>query len=61
MEPVIAHIQITLRDLSVAEPFYDRLMALLGGGGATARHAGRIPSRQRNASAVERLASGRTE
>ena len=30
MEPVIDHIQITVRDLSVAEPFYDRLMPLLG-------------------------------
>ena len=30
MEPVIDHIQITVRDLRVAEPFYDRLMPLLG-------------------------------
>jgi catechol 2,3-dioxygenase-like lactoylglutathione lyase family enzyme len=30
MEPVIDHIQTTVRDLSVAEPFYDRLMPLLG-------------------------------
>lgn len=30
MKPVIDHIQITVRDLSVAEPFYDRLMPLLG-------------------------------
>lgn len=30
MKPVIDHIQITVRDMSVAVPFYDRLMPLLG-------------------------------
>jgi catechol 2,3-dioxygenase-like lactoylglutathione lyase family enzyme len=30
MEPIIDHIQITVRDLSVAEPFYDKLLPLLG-------------------------------
>lgn len=30
MKPVIDHIQITVRDLRVAAPFYDRLMPLLG-------------------------------
>ncbi len=30
MKPVIDHIQITVRDLRVAVPFYDRLMPLLG-------------------------------
>src|SRR5262245_25516441 len=30
MEPVIDHIQITVRDLDVAAAFYDRLMPLLG-------------------------------
>jgi catechol 2,3-dioxygenase-like lactoylglutathione lyase family enzyme len=30
VEPVIDHIQITVRDLSVAEPFYDKLLPLLG-------------------------------
>jgi catechol 2,3-dioxygenase-like lactoylglutathione lyase family enzyme len=30
MEPIIHHIQITVKDLRVAEPFYDRLMPLLG-------------------------------
>jgi catechol 2,3-dioxygenase-like lactoylglutathione lyase family enzyme len=30
MEPVIDHIQITVRDLAVAVEFYDRLMPLLG-------------------------------
>ncbi len=30
MEPVIDHIQITVRDFSVAVSFYDRLMPLLG-------------------------------
>ena len=30
MEPVIDHIQITVRDMAAAVPFYDRLMPLLG-------------------------------
>ena len=30
MEPTIDHIQITVSDMSVAEPFYDRLLPLLG-------------------------------
>jgi catechol 2,3-dioxygenase-like lactoylglutathione lyase family enzyme len=30
MQPVIDHIQITVKDLSVAAAFYDRLMPLLG-------------------------------
>ena len=30
MEPVIDHIQITVKDLDVAVAFYDRLMPLLG-------------------------------
>lgn len=30
MEPIIDHIQITVRDMSVAVPFYDRLLPLLG-------------------------------
>ncbi len=30
MEPIIDHIQITVKDLEFAEPFYDRLMPLLG-------------------------------
>ena len=30
MEPVIDHIQITVQDMRVAEPFYDKLMPLLG-------------------------------
>lgn len=30
MNPVIDHIQITVRDMDVAVPFYDRLMPLLG-------------------------------
>src|SRR5205823_6721970 len=30
MEPVIDHIQITVRDFPVAVAFYDRLMPLLG-------------------------------
>jgi catechol 2,3-dioxygenase-like lactoylglutathione lyase family enzyme len=30
MDPVIDHIQITVKDLSVAVAFYDRLMPLLG-------------------------------
>lgn len=30
MKPIIDHIQITVKDLAVAEPFYDKLMPLLG-------------------------------
>jgi catechol 2,3-dioxygenase-like lactoylglutathione lyase family enzyme len=30
MEPIIDHIQITVKDMSIAEPFYDKLMPLLG-------------------------------
>ena len=30
MEPVIDHIQITVQDMAVAVPFYDRLLPLLG-------------------------------
>lgn len=30
MEPIIDHIQITVRDMAVAVPFYDQLMPLLG-------------------------------
>jgi catechol 2,3-dioxygenase-like lactoylglutathione lyase family enzyme len=30
MTPIIDHIQVTVKDLSVAEPFYDKLMPVLG-------------------------------
>ena len=30
MQPIVDHIQITVRDLDAAVPFYDRLMPLLG-------------------------------
>ncbi len=30
MEPIIDHIYITVKDMSVAVPFYDKLMPLLG-------------------------------
>jgi len=30
MNPIIDHIQITVKDLSVAEPFYDKLLPLFG-------------------------------
>ena len=30
MEPIIDHIQITVRDMEVAAPFYDKLLPLLG-------------------------------
>jgi hypothetical protein len=30
MEPIVDHIQITVKDMSVAVPFYDKLMPLLG-------------------------------
>ena len=44
MEPIIDHIQITVKDLSVAEAFYDKLLPLLGfslrrkGGATIAEH-----------------------
>ena len=30
MQPIIDHIQITVKDMSIAVPFYDKLMPLLG-------------------------------
>lgn len=30
MEPIIDHIQITVKDMSIAAPFYDKLLPLLG-------------------------------
>jgi predicted lactoylglutathione lyase len=30
MKPVIDHIQITVKDLQIAEPFYDKFLAILG-------------------------------
>ena len=30
MKPISDHIQITVKDLKVAEPFYDKLMSILG-------------------------------
>ena len=30
MKPIIDHIQITVKDMKVAEPFYDKLMPILG-------------------------------
>jgi catechol 2,3-dioxygenase-like lactoylglutathione lyase family enzyme len=30
MKPIIDHIQITVRDLNVAAPFYDKMLTLLG-------------------------------
>lgn len=30
MKPIIDHIQITVRDVKTAEPFYDKLMPVLG-------------------------------
>ena len=30
MEPIIDHIQITVKDMSIAVPFYDRLLPVLG-------------------------------
>lgn len=30
MEPIIDHIQITIKDMSIAVPFYEKLMPLLG-------------------------------
>jgi len=30
MQPIIDHIQITVKDLKVAEPFYDKFLPILG-------------------------------
>src|SRR5207244_10048046 len=30
MEPIIVHIQITVKDMSIAVPFYDKLLSILG-------------------------------
>ncbi|MBD77887.1 MAG: glyoxalase [Crocinitomicaceae bacterium] len=30
MKPIIDHIQVTVKDLAVAEPFYDQLLSILG-------------------------------
>jgi hypothetical protein len=30
VEPLIDHIQITVKDMSLAEPFYEKLLPLLG-------------------------------
>lgn len=30
MEPIIDHLQITVKDLRIAEPFYDKFLPLLG-------------------------------
>lgn len=30
MEPIVSHIEITVRDMEVAVPFYDKLLSLLG-------------------------------
>ena len=30
MEPIIDHVQITVKDMSVAVPFYDKLLPILG-------------------------------
>jgi hypothetical protein len=30
MEPIIDHIQITVKDMDVAVPFYDKFLPLLG-------------------------------
>ena len=30
MKPIIDHIQITVKDLAIAEPFYDKLLPILG-------------------------------
>ena len=30
MKPIIDHIQITVKNMKIAEPFYDKLMPILG-------------------------------
>lgn len=44
MEPIVDHIQITVRDMAVAIPFYDALLPLLGFNGR--RAAARIDSHE---------------
>lgn len=44
MQPILDHIQVTVKDMAVAEAFYDKLMPLLGfdlarkGGGKIPKH-----------------------
>ena len=30
MQPIVDHIQITVKNIKTAEPFYDKLMTILG-------------------------------
>jgi catechol 2,3-dioxygenase-like lactoylglutathione lyase family enzyme len=45
MEPVIDHIAITVKDLKTAEPFYDRLMPVLGFS-LEHKHKGSVPAHE---------------
>ncbi len=47
MEPVIDHIEITVRDMSVAVTFYDRFLPLLGFDLRT-RHRASIPGHEKD-------------
>ena len=43
MKPIIDHIQITVKNLAIAEPFYDKLMPLLGFD-LNKKHTGKVPA-----------------
>jgi len=45
MEPIIDHIAITVKDLKVAEPFYDQLMPILGFS-LNHKHKGSVPAHE---------------
>lgn len=45
MEPIIDHITITVKDLNVAEPFYDQLLPILGFS-LKYKHKGTVPKHE---------------
>ena len=45
MQPVIDHLQITVKDMALAEPFYDKLMPILGFDLAK-KSKGRVPAHE---------------
>ena len=45
MKPIIDHIQITVQDLTIAEPFYDKFLSILGFD-MTRKSKGRVPKHE---------------
>lgn len=45
MQPIIDHIQITVKNMALAEPFYDQLMPILGFDLAK-KHKGKVPAHE---------------